>query len=229
MKKIFMSVISVFIALGAGAQLKVSVLGDSYSTFEGMIPEGYDCWYFHNTEGNDVKSADQTWWHIMADANGLEIDKLDSWSGSTVSYSGYRGEDYKDRSFNTRIGRLGNPEVIFIFGGTNDDWAKSPLGEYKYGDWSEKDMYSYRPAFASLLSNLQKQYPKALIINICNSELGRGVTESMDEICKHYGVPNIRLEDIDKQRGHPSQSGMRQIAAQVWKNSAPHIYNHLKK
>lgn len=229
MKKILLSAIAVLVALTAGAQIKMSVLGDSYSTFEGMIPEGYDCWYFHDTEGNDVKSADQTWWHLLSEANGLEIDKLDSWSGSTVSYSGYRGEDYKDRSFNTRIDRLGNPEVIFIFGGTNDDWAKSPIGEFKYGDWTEEDMYSYRPAFARLLDSLQKKYPDALVINICNSELGGGVTKSMAEICRHYGVPNIVLQNIDKQRGHPSQSGMRQIAYQVWKESAPKIYEHLKK
>lgn len=228
MKKFLLPVIAMFVAFAAGAQLKMSVLGDSYSTFEGYIPEGYDCWYFNDTEGNDVNSVNQTWWHQMAEDNGLEIEKIDSWSGSTVSYSGYRGEDYKDRSFNTRVDRLGNPDVIFIFGGTNDDWAKSPIGEFKYSGWTEQDMYSYRPAFAKLLDSLKKQYPKALIINICNSELGKNVTESMAEICRHYDIPNIRLKYIDKQRGHPSQSGMQQIASQVWKQSAPILYSHLK-
>lgn len=229
MKKILLAIVAIFLSISSFGQLKISVIGDSYSTFEGFIPEGYDCWYFTETQGNDVNSADQTWWNIMAEANGLEIEKNDSWSGSTVSYSGYRGEDYKDRSFNTRVDRLGNPDVIFIFGGTNDDWAKSPVGDYKYDNWTEKDMYSYRPAFAKLLDSLQRKYPEAQLINICNSELGRGVTESMAEICEHYGVPNIRLDHIDKQRNHPSQSGMRQIAYQVWKESAPIIYNHLKK
>lgn len=229
MKRILLPVIGILLSLSAGAQLKISVLGDSYSTFEGKIPEGYDCWYFHETEGNDVNSPDQTWWQLMAEANGLEIEKIDAWSGSTVSYSGYRGEDYKNRSFNTRADRLGSPEVIFIFGGTNDDWAKSPIGEFKYSGWTEEDMYGYRPAFAHLLDSLQKLYPDALILNICNTELGRNVTESMTEICSHYGIPNIRLKHIDKQRGHPSQNGMKQIASQVWKGAAPHIYTHLKK
>lgn len=228
MKKFILSAIAVFMAFAADAQLKVSVLGDSYSTFDGLIPEGNEPWYFTNTEGNDVKSPDQTWWRIMADANGLDIVTNDSWSGSTVSYTGYRGEDYKNRSFNTRVDRLGNPEVIFIFGGTNDDWAKAPIGEYKYDDWTEKDMYSYRPAFAKLLDSMQKKYPEALIINICNTEMGKGVRESMEEICNHYGVANVKLQDIDKQRGHPSQSGMKQIAYQVWQASAPLIYSHLK-
>lgn len=228
MKKIFFSILMVLSVMSAGAQLKMSVLGDSYSTFDGLIPAGNEAWYFVETQGNDVSAPDQTWWSILADANGLEIEKNDSYSGATVSYSGYRGEDYKDRSFNTRADRLGNPDVIFIFGGTNDDWAKSPVGEFKYSDFTEQDMYSFRPAFAHLLQSLQSLYPEAILINISNSDLGRDVTGSMKEICDHYGVANIQLKKIDKQRNHPSQSGMRQIAYQVWKQAAPHIFDHLR-
>lgn len=229
MKKSLISALAFFLAFSAAAQLRVSVLGDSYSTFEGFIPEGNEVWYSANTNGNDVNSPEQTWWSIMADRNGLIIDRNESYSGATVCFTGYRGEDYRDRSFNTRADRLGNPEVIFVFGGTNDDWAKSPLGDYKYGDWTDKDMYSYRPAFAALLSRLKNLYPDALVVNICNSDLRKDITESMDEICRHYDVPNIRLKLIDKQRNHPSKSGMLQIADQVWRQSAPLIYTHLKK
>lgn len=229
MKKLILSAAACLLALSASAQLKMSVIGDSYSTFDGVIPEGYEPWYFTHTDGNDVNSPDQLWWSILADANGLELDKIDAWSGATVSYTGYRGEDYKHRSFNTRVDRLGNPDVIFIFGGTNDDWAKAPIGEFKYEDWTEKDMYAYRPAFAHLLASLKARYPDALLINICNSELGKNVTQSMAEICGHYGVHNVRLSNIDKQRNHPSQSGMRRIAYQVWKSAAPELYRHLSE
>lgn len=228
MKKFLLTALASVFVFSAGAQLKVSILGDSYSTFDGYIPEGNAVWYSNNTQGNDVISPEQTWWSIMAERNGLLIDMNDSYSGATVCYTGYRGEDYKSRSFNTRADRLGNPEVIFVFGGTNDDWAKSPIGEFKYADWTEKDMYSYRPALAALFAKLQSLYPDALVINICNSDLRRDITESMDEICRHYKVPNIRLQLIDKQRNHPSKSGMLQIAEQVWKQSAPLIYSHLK-
>lgn len=40
----------------------------------------------------------------------------------------------------------------------------------------------------------------------------------MDEICRHYGIENIRLHDIDKQWGHPSVQGMQSIDAQVWES-----------
>mgnify|MGYP000060782716 FL=1 len=43
----------------------------------------------------------------------------------------------------------------------------------------------------------------------------------MDEICRHYGIENIRLHDIDKQWGHPSVQGMQSIDAQVWESVFP--------
>ena len=39
-----------------------SILGDSYSTFDGHIPEGNACWYFSTPQGeNDVTYVEQTW------------------------------------------------------------------------------------------------------------------------------------------------------------------------
>ena len=41
-----------------------SVLGDSYSTFEGYIPEGNAWWYSSSPQGpNDVVKVEDTWWH----------------------------------------------------------------------------------------------------------------------------------------------------------------------
>lgn len=63
---------------------------------------------------------------------------------------------------------------------------------------------------------LIKNYPDTKIYNITNSELSEGGTNSIDEICRHYGVPNIRLHDIEKQTGHPSIKGMKSINEQIW-------------
>ena len=81
-----------------------------------------------------------------------------------------------------------NPDIIFVFGGTNDAWANSPVGEYQFSDWTKDDCKSFRPALACLLDMLKKQYPKAEIYSILNSELNEDVNESMREVCKHYGV-----------------------------------------
>ena len=77
--------------------------------------------------------------------------------------------------------------------------------------------------FAYLLASLKQLYPAARIYNITNSELSEEVTDSMDEICRHYGIENIRLHDIDKQWGHPSVQGMQSIDAQVWESVLPMI------
>lgn len=144
-----------------------------------------------------------------------------SYSGATVCHTGYNKEDYSDRSFITRMNNLGNPDIIFVFGGTNDNWAGAPIGEFKYGDWTKEELYSFRPAFAYMLDYLKKQYPEAEIYNIINSGLKDEVTQSMEEICRHYEITNIRLHDIDKQSGHPSISGMESIRKQVWEVVAP--------
>ncbi|MBO4468239.1 MAG: hypothetical protein J5766_02950, partial [Clostridia bacterium] len=45
---------------------KTLILGDSYSTFEGAIPEGYHTWYFKGEHDNtDVCRVEQTWWNIV--------------------------------------------------------------------------------------------------------------------------------------------------------------------
>lgn len=203
----------------AFAQLKVSILGDSYSTYLGhVVPDTNYCWYGVPKEmkQNDVKRVEDTWWHLFISEHGYQLERNNSFSGSTVCNTGYRKEDYSDRSFITRMNNLGNPDIILVFGGTNDSWAKAPIGDFKYSDWSKAELYSFRPAFCHMMDYLTKQYPDATIYNITNTELSDEVTSSMDEVCNHYGVTNIRLQDVDKQWGHPSVKGMRSICDQVW-------------
>lgn len=203
------------------AQLRFSILGDSYSTYGGYVtPETNACWYAGTDGGtekqNDVSCVEQTWWHLLTTLHAMQLDTNNSYSGSTVCHTGYKGQDFSDRAFITRIHRLGRPEVLFVFGGTNDSWAGVPVGEYRFGGWSKQSLYAFRPAFSYLLSQLRELYPDTRIINITNTELSPEVTESMERICRYYGIQNIRLHDIDKQWGHPSVAGMKQICEQVW-------------
>lgn len=117
----------------------VFILGDSYSTFEGFIPEGYDIYY--NTEGpnyirnnpdmklgdNDVNDVEQTWWYTIANENGTLLRNC-SWSGTTICNTGYGGADFSEISFIARFEKLlkngyfeeNHVDTIFLFGGTND-------------------------------------------------------------------------------------------------------------
>ncbi len=138
-----------------------------------------------------------------------------SFSGATICHTGYRSEDYSDRSFITRMKALGCPDIIFIFGATNDYWAKSPLGEYQYADWSKKDLYSFRPAMSYMLDTMIDYYPNVEIYFLLNDGLGNEITESVRTICKHYQIDCIELKGLDKMSGHPSVKGMKQISEQV--------------
>ena len=222
MKKTFLT-LSLLIAcslMGMAQRPSVSILGDSYSTFEGYLtPDTMDIWYFagsrHDARSTDVSKVSETWWMQLIKKKNWKLEVNNSWSGSTICYTGYRDEDYSNRSFVLRTAALGSPDIILIFGGTNDSWAGSPIGEYKYADWRRADLYTFRPAMACMLARIQERYPTADVYFISNDGLKPEITESMEEICKHYGVPLIQLKDISKTASHPNIEGMRQIAEQI--------------
>ena len=191
MKKSIILTLMAVVSIAASAQTKkVSILGDSYSTFQGVGPAHYAP--FYPNDRNDVKEVDQTWWSMFIKAKGYQLEKNDSWGGTTICGTGYGRMDSSRNNFISRVDSLGNPDIIFVFGGTNDAWANSPVGEYQYSDWTKEDCKNFR-----------------------NSELREPINESMREICKHYNIQLIELHDIDKQNGHPSISGMKSICEQL--------------
>lgn len=207
--------------------LRIAILGDSYSTFEGFIPKNYEIWYFSENNPrrngilpNDVSKVEQTWWYQVVDRLNAKLEKNNSYSGSTISCSGYKKDvevkgDYSDRTFMGRVYNLGNPDVILVFGGTNDDWARAPIGEYTYENWTKEQLKAFRPAMAKLLYELKMMYPKARLLFMLNTDLRDVINESVKEICQHYDVQCLVLKDIDKLKGHPSVKGMKSISDQV--------------
>ncbi len=212
-------VIFVLVCFGMQAQTKsVSVLGDSYSTFEGFIsPRTNHTWYYAKPDlkNTDVSDVRQTWWHRLISERGWRLCQNNSFSGSTICNRGYRGSDYRDRSFITRMDDLGCPDIIFIFGATNDSWAGAPVGDYKYENITEAELYTFRPAMARLLRYVKDRYPSTEIYFILNDGLREEIAVSAKTVCKHYDIPCIELKDIDKKSGHPTVKGHGQIAEQV--------------
>ena len=218
--RILFAILMMATGLIANAQVKtVSILGDSYSTYEHYLePDTNYVWYFDGTPRTqtNVTSVTQTWWHQLIKAKGWRLLKNNSFSGSTICNTGYNRADVKHNSFIARMDNLGGaPDIIYIFGGTNDAWANSPIGEYKYENWTKQELYSFRPAMAYMLHYMTNRYLNTQIIFILNSELKNEVNESVREICKHYNVKLVELHDIDKKGGHPSIAGMKAIANQL--------------
>lgn len=196
---------------------RMSILGDSYSTYKGYLsPDSNEFWYADTMEyKNNLRDVKKTWWWLLKEDMGWTLEKNNSYSGATICNTGYNKRDFTHRSFVTRMKNIGAPDILFIFGGTNDCWAGSPLGNFKYEKWSKADLYQFRPAFAFLINYLKKKHPKMRIVNICNSDLRGDYNSSMEVICKHYQIENIQLKGIDKQHSHPSIKGMQEIARQI--------------
>ena len=196
------------LTLFVGAQAKrrsISVLGDSYSTYECYIPAGYAVWYHepYQPERTDVTDVTQTWWHLLCQKRGFKLDTNNSYSGATICNTGYGGS------------QLGCPDIILVFGGTNDSWANVPLGEMKHEGYTAQDLFSFRPAVSYLARYLVKRYPNTDVYFILNTELKPEIGQATQEACERWGAKLITLKDISKKSGHPDAAGMQAIARQV--------------
>ena len=192
-----------------------SILGDSYSTFNGYIDEDNKTWY--PNDNNDVKKVEQTWWHLLSKQTGMELKTNESRSGSTICYNGW-GEgtaDATNTAFIARMNKLETADYIFVFGGTNDSWIGVEIGEYKYADWTEADKETFRPALAYLLDSLVKAHPNSHIVFIMNTELNANIVASIETVCGHYNIDLLKLSNISKQGGHPDITGMIAIKDQL--------------
>ena len=103
--------------------LKVSILGDSISTFSG-VPNVLNCVYPNST----VKTQSDTWWQQVIDSLGMELLVNNASGGSRVlsdeyfNGTGIRNGNqaaYRDRCVNLHSSTE-TPDVILVFLGTND-------------------------------------------------------------------------------------------------------------
>lgn len=200
----------------------IAILGDSYSTYEGHVPEDYATWYNDNGNEapNDMTSVEQTWWYQLVHNENYDLIANCSYSGSPVCNTWYDGADATELSFIKRMYReLGpdtkSPDILLVFGGTNDFWAGVPVGEAKYGKWTDDELKQFAPAFCKMMDYLTNQHTTSRIYNIINDEITGPIREHMINVSERYQVPCILLKDVEKEMGHPNQNGMRAIYEQV--------------
>ena len=199
----------------------VFIMGDSYSTYEGYIPDGYH--FYYSDERMDppiVKGVEKTWWNIMANENNLNITLNDSFSGSTICNT-VRETLTVESSFVSRIDKYitekvfaeSNINTMFIFGGTNDSWIDAPIGNLKYCDWTDDELKCVLPAFCYLINRAKEVV--ADVIVIINTDLKQEITKGFIEACEKKEIKYLCLKEIDKENGHPTELGMKQISEQV--------------
>ena len=206
------------------------IFGDSISTFLGYIPEGY-AWYYSDTPciPSDVQRVEDTWWHRLCASCDLTLVRNDSWSGSTVGYTGYDGMCYKSCSFITRLRALNEAgffrdnriDQVIVFGATNDSWSDAPIGEYKTEGITEEDLYFVRPAIWHFISTLKGILPQANILFVVNEGLKPEIEDIVRRASEHSGTSYVVLKNIETLNSHPTARGMRASTEQL----IPHITN----
>ena len=201
----------------------VLILGDSYSTFEGSIPDGFAIYYYKNKDSFGINSPADTWWGMLFGKVKANLVLNCSWSGTTICNTGYNGDDYSDKSFIYRFDKLvadgffeeNKIDTMILFGGTNDCWAYSPIGEKKMKNWTKEDLYYFKPAFCYLIDRIRKELPKARLISILNTHFLPEFDNAIKGLSEELKVETIVLNDIEKTQGHPNKKGMEQICEQV--------------
>lgn len=145
---------------------KISVCGDSISTFTGYIPDYYSKYY---PEHGGITDVNDTWWMQVLNTSGMELCRNASYSGSTVSGQSQDNHDGRYACGNQRIADLadaenGQPDVIIILMGANDLLTNVPPGAYDgVSAVEEGNIETFSEAYALMLDKMKMWYPDAEI------------------------------------------------------------------
>lgn len=232
MRKILLSFVIAVVVMSACQKPKdihFSVLGDSFTSYEGTVdPDTNFIWSPFVTIG--VTSPDSMWFKKVETWAAWTLDMNNSFSGSHITNTYDYAPDgviYSKASYIRRMDNLGTPDVIFIFGGTNDIYHRVPVGEYVYSNWTDEQLCTLRPALAYMLDNMKKLYPKSKIYLMVDMELcindntiddavRQAYIESMHTVAGHYNVSCIDIYGIQKSHWHPNLEGQDCIAKAVF-------------
>ena len=203
------------------------IFGDSYSTYKGHIPEGYAHYYSPEEApvGNEEMRIDleDTWWRRFIKCTGANLIRNDSWSGSTICYTGYDGDCSTTSSFIYRYRQLlaedffkkNTVDTVIVFGGTNDSWCPAELGERKLVNQGEEDLRYVLPAISHIMSSMKSDLPNTRIVYIANCGIDDAIIDCMVDEGERLGIEVVKIHDVDKQNDHPTIRGMQEICDQV--------------
>lgn len=168
---------------------KVSIYGDSISTFQGYIPSGNQTYYTGTNAG--VPKAADTWW--MKTQKALEFDLLvnNSFSGRAVSScrdsSSTYGPAAAYKEANVLALKSGDvlPDVIIIKLGINDFNHGAYLGTYDGATALPTDPTYFLDAYAIMLNLIMTNYPLAKVFCCTLMQCEKNGTIGFPEINSH--------------------------------------------
>lgn len=204
-------------------KLRVGVIGDSISTFNGEIPEGHAYYY----PKGDVDSWTKTYWALLINEYwSAELDLNCSYSGGCVAP---RNGINSTSDFVTRCESFIDPDIILLHGGTNDRIQKLELGAFDFVSSVENlNMLSrFRDSYIAVVKKMQAKYPDALIICIIGDYVVNEYGDSVKAIAEFYDLPYIDFRGdagLTKCSGsHPDAAGMAHMAARIYEETKTEV------
>lgn len=167
---------------------KLSVLGDSISTFTGTMPADYNIYY---PESGDIPNASQTWWGQLLTNTGMVLCSNASSSNTDVTGNSFRTDGSAPGCSFRRIMDLrgadgSSPDIIIVYMGINDFARSRTLGTFTApGPQAEGEVMVFTDAYELMLQKMITLYPNASIF--CCTLLERCDMEG------NTGAPSVNL------------------------------------
>ena len=145
---------------------KVSILGDSISTFTGTMPADYNVYY---PEHGDIPNASQTWWGQLLTNTGMVLCRNASSAntdvtGNSLALDGSAPGCSIRRLVDLRGTDGSSPDVIIIYMGINDFARSRTLGSFTSpGVQTEGEVMVFTDAYELMLQKIKALYPTASI------------------------------------------------------------------
>lgn len=181
---------------------KISILGDSLSTFyseEAVLTSLYhgDNEFYYPRYSQTIKTVDQTWWYQVIKNNSFELLINNSLSGSSAY-----GLSNKAGMSEERINSLfdkGNPDIIFIYLGTNDIVNGHTTNQFEEAlkkiidtiKTKSPDTYIYlfTLGYSNYHNNVENHY-------FYNEEARQCYNKLIINLCKEYKLGIIRIDQV---------------------------------
>lgn len=237
---------------------KISILGDSISTFgdpNANNQNGTYCWSYYPTatcryslnggcDGGSIQfNVADTYWMRLINTLGAELGINESWRGTLVTGSGE--STFNNQTRIDHLGQNGTPDLILVFGGTNDAGNSATIGTFNGGVYSDYDtaakiaaldVSTFANAYKAMLIRLMFTYPTAEIVCILPTFTTSYYTiqklddyvEVIKEACDFFGIKwvDVRVADINIFNKasylvdgiHPNASGMELLANKIYKH-----------
>ena len=159
---------------------RISIFGDSISTFRNWIPEGNATYY----PASGVSTVQQTWWKKVIDTLNMKLVVNNSWSGRAVSScrdsetahttdAGYKEANVLQLKDGTTL-----PEIIIVKLGINDFNHGAYLGTYDGSTALPTDPATFTAAYSMMLDLIMTNFPLAEVYccTLMQCEMNNSVT-----------------------------------------------------